>query len=136
MLFVVFPLLLLMLIFIFNFCPFDYCVSQCVPSWVHPAWNTLFFLDLVDYFLAHVREVFSYYVFRYFLGFFLSPSYPGTLIILTLVCLMLSQRSLGFSSFFFHSFFSVLFCSSDFRHSVLQEIFPSLCLSYSAVDSF
>jgi len=136
MLFSVFPLLLLMLIFVFNFRHFDYCVSQCVPSWVHPAWNTLFFLDLVDYFLSNVREVFSYYVFKYFLGSFLSPSYPGTLIMLTLVYLMLSQRSLRFSSFFLHSFFYILFCSSDFHHSVLQENFPFFCLHYSAIDSF
>ena len=34
--------------------------------------ETLCFLDLVDYFLSHVREVFSYYVFKYFLRSFLS----------------------------------------------------------------
>ena len=144
MLFVVFPLLLLMLIFIFNFRPFDYCVSQCVPSWVHPAWNTLFFLDLVDYFLAHVREVFSYYVFRYFLGFFLSPSYPGTLIMLTLVCLMLSQRSLRFSSFFFILFsrfcsaavISTILSSRKFFHpyaSVILLLIPSSVLFMSVL---
>ena len=30
------------------------------------------FLDLVDYFLFHVGEIFSYYVFKYFLRSFLS----------------------------------------------------------------
>ena len=29
--------------------------------------RTLCFLDLVDYFLSHVREVLSYYLFKYFL---------------------------------------------------------------------
>ena len=34
--------------------------------------ETLCFLDLVDYFLPHVREVFIYYLFKYFLRSFLS----------------------------------------------------------------
>ena len=34
--------------------------------------GTLCFLDLVDYFLSHVREVFNYYLFKYFLRFLLS----------------------------------------------------------------
>ena len=34
--------------------------------------GTMHFLDLVDYFLSHVREVFSYYFFKYFLDSFLS----------------------------------------------------------------
>ena len=32
----------------------------------------LCFLDLVDYFISHVQEVFSYYLFKYFLRSFLS----------------------------------------------------------------
>ena len=36
--------------------------------------------------------------------------------------------------FFF--FFYILFCSSDFHHSVIQVIYLCFCLSYSAVDSF
>ena len=43
------------LIFVFNFCQFDYYVSWCNPPWVCPAWDSLYFLDLVDYFLSHVR---------------------------------------------------------------------------------
>ena len=46
-------------IFVFNFCHFDYYVSQCVPPWVYPAWDSLCFLGLVDYFLSHVREIFE-----------------------------------------------------------------------------
>ena len=34
--------------------------------------GTLCFLNLVDYFLSHVREVFSYYLFRCFFRSFLS----------------------------------------------------------------
>ena len=36
----------------------------------------------------------------------------------------------------FHSFFCILFCNSDFHHSVLQVIYPCFCLSYSAMDFF
>ena len=43
-----------------HFCQFDYYVSQCVPLWVYPAWDSLCFLDLVDYFLSDVTEIFSY----------------------------------------------------------------------------
>ena len=57
---------------VFKFCQFDYYVSLCVPPQVYPAWDSLRFLDLVNYYLAHVWEVFSYYFFKYFLRSFLS----------------------------------------------------------------
>ena len=38
--------------------------------------------------------------------------------------------------FFFHSFLYVLFCISDFHHSVLQVIYLFFCLSCSAMNSF
>ena len=82
--------------------------------------GSLCFLDLVDYFLSHVREVFSYYLFNIFSGPLLLSSSSGTPIMQMLVRLILSQRSLSLSSFFFHSFFYILFCSSDFHHSVFQ----------------
>ena len=59
-------------IFVFNCCHFDYYVSCCAPPWVSPSWKSLCFLDLVDYFLSGVQKVFSYYLFIYFLGSFLS----------------------------------------------------------------
>ena len=55
------------------------------PPRVYPAWDCLCFLDLVDYSLSLVWEVFSYYI---FLGT-ISPS--GTPIMQMLVHLM-SQR--------------------------------------------
>ena len=42
-------------------------VSWCVPLWVNPVWESLCFLGLGDCFLSQVREVFSYYVFKYVL---------------------------------------------------------------------
>ena len=78
------------------------CLGVFLPWFVLP-W-TLCFLDLVDYVLFHVREVFSYYLFKYFLRSFLS-ALLGTPIIQMLVCLMLSQGSLRLSSFLFIFFF-------------------------------
>ena len=61
--FVIFPLLLLIyLIYVF--------LSVLVCSSL--ALSCLCFLDLVEYLLSHIREVFSYYLFKYFLRSFLS----------------------------------------------------------------
>ena len=40
--------------------------------------GTLCFLDLGDYFLSHVRDVFSYYLFKYFIWPFISLSLSET----------------------------------------------------------
>ena len=56
---------------VFNFCHFDYYVSRCVSPWVCSVWDSLCFLDLGGYFLSHVRDVFSYHVFKYVLCPFL-----------------------------------------------------------------
>ena len=53
-----------------NFGRFDYYGSHYVPLWVNPVWDSLHFPDVGDYFLSHVREVFSYYLFSVFSGFF------------------------------------------------------------------
>ena len=53
---------------IFYFCLFDYYVSYHVPPWDYPAWDCLCFLDLGGSFFSYVREVFSNYLFKYFLG--------------------------------------------------------------------
>ena len=70
-------------------------VSPCV----YPVWDSLCFLDLIDYFLSHVREVFDYNLFKCFLRpflFFFWDPYNRML-----VCLMLSQKSLRLSSILF-----------------------------------
>ena len=119
--------------FVFNFCQFDYYVSWYVPPWVYPAWGSVHFLDLGDCFLSHVREVFSYYLFKYFLRAFLSSS--GNPIMRMLVCLVLSQWSLRLSSFLFILF--SLFCSvAVISTNLFQIIYPFFCLSYSAIDFF
>ena len=46
------------------------CLSILLLGFILP--RTLHFLDLSDYFLSHEREVFCYYLFKYFLRSFLS----------------------------------------------------------------
>ena len=45
------------------------CLGVFLLGFILP--GTLHFLDLVDYFLSHVMEFFSYYIFKYFLRSFL-----------------------------------------------------------------
>ena len=72
--FVISPLLLLIFYFCFYFlsvwllhvlCPGVFLLGFILPG-------TLCFLDMIDYSLSHIREVFSYYLFKYFLRSFLS----------------------------------------------------------------
>ena len=76
MLFIIFPLSLLIFYLSLIFVSLIYCVSWVVFPWVSFAWDSLCFLDLVDYFLFHVREVFSYYFFKCFLR-----SFPSLLLV-------------------------------------------------------
>ena len=46
-------------------------MSWGVSPWVYPVWDSLGFLDLGGYFLSHFREVFNYYLLKYFLMAFL-----------------------------------------------------------------
>ena len=88
----------------------------------------LYFLDLADYFLSHIREVFIFYLFKYFLRSFLSPP-PGTCVMQMLVRLMLSQRSLKAVSFLFILF--SIFCSA----AVISNILPCRSFIYSCCCS-
>ena len=123
------------ILFVFNFHHYDWYFSQCVPPWVYPAWASLCFLVLFDYFLSHVREVSAIISSNIFSHPFPLYSPSRTTIMWMLMHLMLSQRSLMLSSFFFLSFFYILFCISDFQHPVLQVTYPFICISYSAIDS-
>ena len=58
MLFVAFPLLLLVFFLYLSFCHFDYNVSWCVPFLVNPVWDSLCFPDLHACFLFLGREIY------------------------------------------------------------------------------
>ena len=117
--------------------------------------RTLHFLDLVEYFLSHVKEFFSNYLIKYFLRSFLSLFSPGTPKMQMLACLILSQRSLRLSSSFYFIFLVCLLFlysvsrteyeqkygqnrtkSCDFHHSTFQVTYLFFCLTYSGVDFF
>ena len=100
----------------------------------------------LECFLSHVREVFGYYLFKYFLRPFLS-SPSGTPIMQTLVHLMLSQRSLILSLFLF--ILLSLFCSAavistnlssssliHFSASLILLLIPSSVFFISVIVSF
>ena len=102
-------------------------MSQCVLlEFILPGIVCL--LYLVDYFISPVRDVFSYYLFKYFLRSFLS-SPSGTHIMQILVCLLLSQRSLRLSSFIFILF--SIFCFAAVISTILS--FMSLTCSSASV---
>ena len=86
-------------------------MSWGVLPWVYPVWDSLGFLDLGDNFLPHFREVFNYYLLKYFLMVFLFSS-SGTPMTRILGHLTLSQRSLRLSSFLLILFFSFLLPAS------------------------
>ena len=81
------------------------------------------------YFLSHVREVFSCYLLRYFIGSFLS-SPSGTPRRQILLCLILSQRSLRLPSFLFLLF--SIFCSP----AVISTILSSRSFIHSSASVF
>ena len=91
-----------------------------VSPWVYPVWDFLSLLDLIDYFLFHVGEIFNYNLFKIFSYPLFFSSSSGTLIIRRLmVCLILSQRSLRLSSVLFILF--TLFCSSEVISTILSS---------------
>ena len=132
MFFVIFPLLLFNILSISLIFLSLIIMCWCIPPWVYPAGNSLCFLDLVDHSLS-LLGTFSVIISSHiFMGSFsLSPPPSGTCIMQMLVCLMLSQRSLRLSFFFFFSFFflySVLW--SDFN---LLSSMSHICSSASVI---
>ena len=123
---------------VFNSYQFDCYVSQCFSPQFYSAWDSLCFMHLVDYFLFHVREFFSYYLFKYFLRSFplSSPSgtHPYNVNVHAYPQRSLRQSSFHFFlSFLFFFFLKILFCGNNSQHSVLQVIYLFLFLSYPAM---
>ena len=112
--------------------------------WIYPVWDSLHFLDLIDYFLSHIREVFNYNLFKYFLSPFLFLFFSSFLSLF--LFLFWDPYNLNVGAFnivpefsetvfnSFHSFFFILLCSSYFHYFIFQVIYPFFCLSYSAID--
>ena len=100
-------------------------MSWHASPWIYPVWDSLCFLDLINHFLSHIRELFNYTLFKYFLSPFLFSSPSGTLIIQMLVCLMLSQRSLRLASILLFYFLFIVLCSSYFHYFISRSLIRS-----------
>ena len=88
-----------------------------------------------DYFLSHIREVFNYNLFKYFLSpflflFFFCDAYNSNVGAFNVVP-EVSDTVLNS----FHSFLLILPCSSYFHYFIFQVTYQFFCLSYSAIDS-
>ena len=121
--------------FVFNLCEPDQYVSWHISPWVYPAWDFLCLLDLIDYFLFHVGEIFNYNLFKNFLIpflflFFWDPdnSSVGAFDIVPEFFETLLS--------YFHSFYFILLFRSYFHHFIFQLIDSFFCFRYSAIDSF
>ena len=107
------------------------CLGVVLP-WVYPVWDSLGFLDLGDYFLPHFKEVFNYYLLKYFLMAFLSSSsnhrdsYDLNVGAFNIVPEVSEVALISFTSFFF--FFPL--CFIYFHHSIFHLTYPIFCLSY------
>ena len=106
-------------------------MSWGVLPWVYPVWDSLGFLDLDDYFLPHFREVFNYYLLKYFPMVFLFVFFFWDSYDLNVGCWTLSQWSLRSSSFFlihFSFFLSVSFVSTILSSTSLNLSSASIIL--------
>ena len=104
-------------------------MSWCVSPWVYPVWDSLVFLDLGDYFLPHFREVFNYYLLKYFLMvclsvFFFWDSYNSNVGAFHIVLEVSEIVLISFNSFLF-------FLSDSFISTVLSS--TSLILSSASI---
>ena len=97
-------------------------MSWHVSPWVYLC-GTLWLLELIDYFLFHVGEIFHYNLSKnYLISFFFFSSSSETPIIRMLVHLIWSQRSLRLSSALLFLF--ALFCSSEVISTILSSKSP------------
>ena len=108
----------------------------CVSPWVYPVWDSLCLLDLLDYFLFQVGEIFNYNLFKNFLIPFLflfffwdsDNSNVGAFDMVPEV----SETVLGS----FQSFYYILLFRSYFHHFIFQLTDSFFCFRYSAINSF
>ena len=110
-------------------------MSWGVSPWVYPVWHSPGFIDLGRYFLPHFREVFNYYLLKYFLMvslfvFFFWYSYYSNVGAFHIVPEVSEVVLISFNSFFFFPL-----CFICFHCSILHLTNSIFCLSYSVVGS-
>ena len=105
-------------------------MSWGLSPWVYPFWGSLGFLDLGDYFLPHFREVFNYYLLKYFLMVFLFvffwDSYDLNVGAFNIVPEVSEVVLISLNSFFL---------SDSFISTILSSTLLIFCLHYSTVGS-
>ena len=99
-------------------------MSWNISPWVYPVWDCLGFLDLDEYFLSHIREVFDYNCLDYFLTYFLFHiffwcGYSLNVGLLNIVA-GLRLSSFVFILFLFFFFFKIDKVYSGRRHNSLE----------------
>jgi len=92
-------------------------VSRGVLPWVYPVWDALGFLDVGGCFLPHIREVFDYYLLKYFLThflfvFFFWDTYDSNVGAFNFVPEVAEVVLISFNSFFFSFFLCASFIST------------------------
>ena len=122
-------------------------MSWHVSSFFCHIWDSLHFLDLIDYFLSHVGDIFNYNFFKDFLStflffFFLWGSCNSNVDVFNIVpkvseAILNSLKSFSFilllSSYFNHSSFSSHICSSAL---VILLLVPSRIFLISVIVLF
>ena len=101
----------------------------------YPVWYSLHFLDLIDYFPSHIKEVFNYNIFKYFLKPFLFllffwDTYNLNVCVFNVVPEVSEIVLISFNSFFFFPLWFIYF-----YHSIFYLTYPIFCLCYSTVCS-
>ena len=121
---------------------FDLYVSWGVLPWVYPVWDSLGFLGLGGYFLPHFREVFKYYLLKYFLMdflfvFFFWDSYDSNVGVSNIVPGVSEVVLISSNSFFLSaSFISTILYSTSLilsSSSVIVLLVPSRVLLISVI---
>ena len=101
-------------------------MSWGVLPWVYPVWDSLGFLDLGDYFLPHFKEVFNYYLLKYFLMVFLFVLFFWDSDDLNVGAFHIVPEVYEVVLISFNSFFFFHLCFIYFYHSTSLILLPPL----------
>ena len=130
-----FSLLLLIFslcVFVSFFFFFNVCLGVFL-FWIYHVWDSLCFLNVDGYLFSHVRNIYGYWVFKYFLTFFISLVafwYPYNV-----MCPRSVRDCPHFFSFFFMLFYrliSAMFSSFSLNPSASFTLFLVPCRLYFA----
>ena len=107
-------------------------MSWGVLPWVYPVWDSLGFLDLGGYFFPHLKEVFNYYLLKYFLmaclfkAFFFCDTYDLNVGAFNIVTEVSEVVLISFNSFFFSASFISTTLSSTLLIFSSASLIPSV----------